>query len=292
MVKPTCHTCVFAYWDKGLWLRTLWSGFACRPACANHPDTPGLMREIPPGKVCRNYRARPPSPDPADETVKRIPLSGGLYAYVDAADYERLSRHKWRVCAGYAARYEKGRAVFMHHEIIKPPKGMVIDHRNGNRLDNTARNLHACTRGENTHNSPKRAGAISRFKGVVRNGHGRRWYATLTFKGEVFRLGSFGEEIEAARAYDYRAVECGGQDAWVNLPDEWPPERRRKVHASWKRKMARQKATKAKAKGKRKAGRIKASARKGRKRPTRDSKRPTKQSSRTPRRRKPAVRRH
>jgi len=76
-----------------------------------------------------------PSPDPADETVKRIPLSGGLYAYVDAADYERLTRHKWRVCAGYAARYEKGRAVFMHHEIISRPRGMVIDHRNGNRLD-------------------------------------------------------------------------------------------------------------------------------------------------------------
>ncbi len=111
------------------------------------------MREIPPGTVCRNYRVRPPSPDPADETVKRIPLSGGPYAYVDAADYERLSRYKWRVCAGYAARYEKGRAIFMYHQIIQPPKGMVVDHRNGNRLDNCARNLRACTRGGGGRNS-------------------------------------------------------------------------------------------------------------------------------------------
>jgi len=288
MVKPSCHTCVFAYWDRALWMRTLGLGWPCRPACANHPDTPGLMRELPPGNVCHNYRAKPATPDLKDGTVKQIPLTGGLYAYVDAADYERLSQHRWRVYGGYAARYEKGRPIFMHHEIMKPPKGMVIDHRNGNRLDNTARNLRACTHGENTHNCPKRMGAVSRFKGVWRVRSSRRWYATFTFKGEVFRLGSFSEEIEAARAYDYRAVECAGESARVNLPEEWPPERRRKVHVSWKRKMARQKASKAKAKGKRTAVQAKAPARKGHKRPTRDSKRTTKQPSQRPRRQKPA----
>jgi hypothetical protein len=93
-------------------------------------------------------------------------------------------------------------------------------------------------------------------------------------------LGYFDEEIEAARAYDYRAVECGGEFAWLNLPEEWPLERRRKVHAGWKRRMARQKAGKAKPKHKRTVVRARAPARKGRKRPTRESKRTAKQTSR------------
>ena len=108
MVKPSCHSCVFAYWNPGQWLRSLSSGWPCRPACANHPDTPGLMREIPPGGVCRNYRAKPANPDLADGTVKQIPPGGGQYAYVDAADYEWLSQYKWSISNGYAARQEKG----------------------------------------------------------------------------------------------------------------------------------------------------------------------------------------
>jgi len=253
MVKPSCHTCVFAFWNPGLWMRTLWSGFPARPVCANHPDTPGLMRETPPGEVCRNYRAKPATPNPADETVKRIPLAGGLYAYVDATDYEWLSQYKWVVSNGYAARREKGRTIFMHRQIMQPPKGMVVDHLNRNRLNDCRSNLRVCTPGDNVHNGTKRVGTISRFRGVRCYPKRRKWYASVTFEGEYAWLGSFDEEIEAARAYDYGAVERWGRFAFVNLAEEWPPERRRKVHAAWRRKMAREKTKKVKAKSKRTA---------------------------------------
>jgi hypothetical protein len=287
MVQPSCHTCVFAFWNPSQWLRSLGSGFPSRPACANHPDTPGVMREIPPGGVCRNYRAKPAIPNPADDTVKRIPLSGGLYAYVDAGDYEWLSQYKWGVCSGYAARYEKRRIIYMHCQIMQPPPGRVIDHMNRNRLNNCRSNLRVCTPEENVRNRAKSTGCASRFKGIWQNPESRKWSARLNFEGKRFWLGSFDEEIEAARAYDYKAVECSGKHAWVNLAEEWPPERRRGVHAKWKRKMARQKAMKGRAKGKRTAVRAKAPARKGRRRPTRDSKRTTKQASQRPCRRKP-----
>ena len=89
----TCHHCVYARWDPGLWMRTLWSGFPARPTCANQPDSPGRWKECRLGQVCRNFRARPPTP--RSETVKTIPVGDGLYAYVDAADYEWLNRWTW-----------------------------------------------------------------------------------------------------------------------------------------------------------------------------------------------------
>lgn len=242
--------------------------------------------ETPYGGVCRNYRAKPANPDPADGTVRQIPLGGGQYAYVDAADYEWLSQHKWNVSGGYAARREKRRLIFMHRQIMQPPKGMVVDHMNGNRFNNCRSNLRVCTREDNSQNRAKHIGSKSRFRGVSRPPGGRKWCAELTFKGENFWLGYFDEEIEAARAYDYRAVECRGPHARVNLPEEWPLERWRRVHAAWLRKTARQKARKVKARGEGTAGRAKAPAHKGCKRPTRDSKRTPKQASRRPRGRK------
>ena len=273
MIKPSCHTCVFAWWDRGQWLASLSSVFASRPVCANHPDTPGLMREIPPGEVCRNYRAKPKDPDLADGAVKRIPLAGGLYAYVDAADFESLNKYNWGVRNGYAARSEKGKVILMHRQIMQPPDNMVVDHMDRNRLNNCRSNLRVCTDGENRQNMSRRIGSASRFKGVYRSMGGRTWYARLGFEGEYFYLGTFKEEIEAARACDYRAVECGGLHAWVNLPEEWPPERRRKVHARWQRQLRRRNGKKNRAKGDGAKTRAKTPARKGRKRVTRNLKR-------------------
>jgi hypothetical protein len=169
---------------------------------------------------------------------------------------------------------------------------MPVDHRDGSRLNNCRGNLRVCTSEENAQNRTKRLGCASRFKGVRRASDRPKWSAALQFRGERFWLGYFDEEIEAARAYDYRAIECWGEFAWVNLPDEWPPERRREVHARWQRKMARQKVRKVKAQDKRTPVRAKVPACKGRRRPTQDSKRTTKQSSRRPRRQKLAARRH
>ena len=47
------------------------------------------------------------------------------------------------------------------------------------------------------------------------------------------RLGYFTDDTEAARAYDYKAVELFGEFARVNFPREWPAERRAQVRAQW-----------------------------------------------------------
>jgi hypothetical protein len=233
MNKPTCHTCVFAYWDKGLWLRSLGLGMPLGPLCANHPDAPGHERETPSGRICGNYRPRPKTPDLSDGTVKRIPITGGLYAYVDAVDYEQISRHHWRlVGGGYAGRYENHRCILMHRQIMNPPEGMVVDHLSGNRMDNTRVNLHVCTPAENCRNRPKRRGSSSNYFGVYWVKPRNKWMAVICLGGRHNRtIGYFDDEAEAARAYDHAAVMHFGDAARLNFPEEWPPQRRRRVHA-------------------------------------------------------------
>ena len=235
MTKPSCHTCVFAWWDRGQWLASLTSVFASRPVCANHPGAPGRTRPTPIRGVCRNYRPRPLDPCLADGSVRRIPVTGGLYAYVDAADYEWLSRYRWHLFGGrYAARWEKGKMIPMHREIMKTPPGMVTDHMDGNGMDNCRCNLRNCSRQENMRNRAKRlTNGACQYKGVFRDNRRDKIFAKIYLPDGPLWLGYFDDEESAARAYDYEAVKWFREFAHVNFPDEWPPERRQEIYSQY-----------------------------------------------------------
>jgi len=200
--------------------------------CANHPDTPGMMRETPRGGVCRNYRERPPEPAAG---LKRIPLGDGRYVYVDAADFDWLSQWKWHITGGYAARIQQDKTIFMHRQIMNPPAGMIVDHANRNKMDNSRANLRVCTRDENMQNRGKSVGCSSRFKGVSYDKKAGRWKVSIWFRREHIFLGYFKDEEEAARAYDRKAVELFGEFARLNFPEEWPAKRRAQVRRQARR---------------------------------------------------------
>ncbi len=228
MATENCHNCVYAYWDRCQTMQGFVTGFASRPACANHPESLGRMRPVPSGGPCRNYRPRPPEPE---GDARRIPLGDGLYAYVDAADYDWLSRWTWSSVNGYAARNEKGKIVYMHRQILQAPPGKIVDHFNHNKLDDTRPNLRLCLRHENQRNQRKKRGSLSKYKGVGYSKDRHKWYAQIKIMGKDIWLGYYKDEIEAARAYDRKAVELFGEFANLNFPEEWPPDRRKEVYA-------------------------------------------------------------
>ena len=126
------------------------------PLCAHHNESPGVLREVHPADKCRHFRARHKPPErvavrqPADPSIRYIPLTHRHVTIVDAADYEWLGRYRWFTKGGasgkyYAGRSVRGQIILMHREIMKPPKGMVVDHINGNSLDNRRCNLRICT---------------------------------------------------------------------------------------------------------------------------------------------------
>jgi hypothetical protein len=187
--------------------------------CANHPQWPGQLREVP-GTACRNYRPQFPEPPGA---VKHIPLGEGHYALVDAADYEWLSQYNWHFQNGYATRQERRKTIYMHRQILAPPKGMIVDHINHNKKDNRRTNLRVCTRRQNILNQSAKRTSVSRFKGVEYRKDRGKFYARIRFHGKRLWLGTFTDEIEAARAYDAKAVELFGEFAHLNFPEQCPP---------------------------------------------------------------------
>jgi hypothetical protein len=210
-----------------LWIKGLTIAYPATLTCVNHPDTPGRMIQVMPSDTCRNFRPRrePPvrldPPQPADDGLRRIALTKGKFATVDAADYEWLSAFRWHAtCARgryYAATVVHGKSISMHRMIMNPPAGMVTDHIDGNSLNNPRSNLRNCTPEQNRHNT-RPSGKSSRFIGVYRRGD--KWIVKITHKGQRFYLGPFDTEIEAAKARDQKALELFGEYAWLNFPED------------------------------------------------------------------------
>lgn len=164
--------------------------------------------------------------------MKTIELTQGYVSLVDDADHERLSQWHWqamckrtrngeRVCAIRTERTPrtKKRTVYMHREVLSAPDHLQVDHVNGDPLDNRRENLRICTNQQNQANVRKRWSGTSEFKGVhcVPTG---KWVARIGVGYRRIALGSYGTEIEAARAYDRAARKYFGAFALLNLPDE------------------------------------------------------------------------
>jgi hypothetical protein len=93
-----------------------------------------------------------------------IRLSNGEIAIVDISDYANVNRFLWSTskCRNvkYAHRTDHGKTIMLHHAIMGiPEEGLMIDHINGNGLDNRRCNLRVVTNRENCQNKHWRKGS-------------------------------------------------------------------------------------------------------------------------------------
>ena len=169
------------------------------------------------------------------QNVREVELSQGMVALVDPDDYEYLISFSWCAANNRNDRFvamrtdrngEKQRSILMHRAIIGEEnisKGEVIDHVNGNPLDNRRENLRICKRGLNMKNCKKYKNNKTGFIGVFYYKRLGKWTASIQSDGERHHLGTFDNPEDAAISYDEAAKKIHGEFATLNFTNE--PER-------------------------------------------------------------------
>lgn len=150
--------------------------------------------------------------------MKEIPLNGkyanGRKALVDDQDYDDLTNHSWSVGNnGYPRCTHEQKQYLMHDFIMQPSAGMMVDHKNQNKIDNRRDNLRYVTKSQNMQNQPKTKKNTSGYKGVYYMKTGKRlkrWFAKLKVDGKYYQSGYAATKEEAAALYEQLAVKYQG----------------------------------------------------------------------------------
>lgn len=149
--------------------------------------------------------------------AKKIPLADGHFAIIDDEDFELVSQFKWHIMpSGGGSHIYAAARIKMHRIIAKPPPGYLVDHINGDTLDNRRSNLRICTNSQNQQNTHSRGGS-SKYKGVSLQKRSGKWKAGFQYNGKKYHCGLWDTEEEAARAVDAKRLEVCGEFVVLNL---------------------------------------------------------------------------
>ena len=161
--------------------------------------------------------------------MKEITLTQGKTAKVDDKTFHLFGNITWAACftgtaskRPYAMHYQglvgkKQQYLALHNAAWLamtgklPPKGYVIDHRDGDTLNNQLSNLRLASHAQNSYNRGVSRNSATGVTGVTKRGD--RYRAEIRSNGEHFFLGSFPTLTEAKAARAKKAYELWGEYA-------------------------------------------------------------------------------
>lgn len=150
------------------------------------------------------------------ENTTHIPLTLGLFADIDTSDEHLVSGCSWqarhrRDKKGYYAVSSSG--IRMHRLILGVYDSRIVDHKDGNGLNNKRNNIRPGTQSQNCVNRRTTPGLYLRGTRPKNN----KWQAYIKYKGKQRSLGYCITEIEAHEAYISEAIKMHGD--WMPLPE-------------------------------------------------------------------------
>ncbi len=156
--------------------------------------------------------------------MRKIPLTNRYgvvldHALVDDEDFERLSKHAWRLYDAKTTRYAvrgirpngKYLKLMMHREVLlmEPSRLPEVDHRDTNGLNNQKGNLRAGSHSQNQWNRKAYRCNPTGLKGVtVSRG---RFVARVRVNRKLHYIGSYATAGEAHEAYVATAKNLHGE---------------------------------------------------------------------------------
>jgi len=157
--------------------------------------------------------------------MKKIQLSGkksfGYFMLVDSGDYDFIIQWKWKLGRdGYARRTAKNgvgwKNIKVHRLLLNAPIGVMVDHKNGNKLDNRRSNLRFCNKSQNTQNCPPRKNLKYGYKGIYKKRE-NYFVASIQLNGNRINRYGFRTPEEAAVGYNELAQKYFGEFANINI---------------------------------------------------------------------------
>lgn len=143
-----------------------------------------------------------------DRLLKQSVDSVG-YPYVNLSDYKKQKTFRVHQLIAVA---------FLNHTPDKH-KGLVIDHIDGNKLNNMTTNLQLITNKKNT--SKDRKNKTSKYTGVYWHKQSNKWLAQFRENGIVKYLGTFETEEEARDAYNSSQERMYSEQEVKDLIEDW-----------------------------------------------------------------------
>lgn len=138
--------------------------------------------------------------------VEIIELSQNQITVVDldiAEAYGDLAWHAKRHGKTFYARHcENGLNVYLHGLIMQPPKGLEVDHIDGNGLNNLRSNLRIVTRRQNMQNQHG-IQKTSAHRGVYWNPAANKWQAYVHYGNKTKYLGVYHSQEDAAYVREF-----------------------------------------------------------------------------------------
>ena len=171
--------------------------------------------------------------DTSNPSVIQISLTRGFIATVSPIDADLLE-FKWLSTSDkYAMRFVRTRPnqtkqkhIIMHRVILERMMGRtlskdeIVDHINGDKLDNTRENLRLANKSQNNSNRGKSNNNTSGYKGVYWHKAGQKWGASIGVNNKNKHLGLFESIEKAVHAYNEAAIKYHGEFAQLNEIEE------------------------------------------------------------------------
>lgn len=161
--------------------------------------------------------------------MKEIKLNDEYITLVDDCMYDTLIQFDWYASVNaitgkvYVSTFVKVNDImdtyYLHRLLIDVNDDEDVDHKDGNSLNNQMYNLRRATKAQNCQNRKPIIGKSSKYKGVYYHKCRNNFGSQIKVNGNAKSLGTFIDEIEAAKTYDRAALYYFKDFAYLNFPE-------------------------------------------------------------------------